>query len=148
MKRFIDIENNIKKFIDDYNINYNQAIPSDYTEQSSTDAEYDLEATRNMTRSKNLSSDDITRDPLPRSLSHNSINSNATLMGNICFDKWAMRKCKSESDLIVLLNNKNYSYYWEELSNITNKMYVPNDSFVFIYSNQEKEQKLVYSKNY
>lgn len=144
MKRFIDIENNIKKFIDDYNINYNHAVPSDYTEQLSTDVEYDFEAMHNLTKSKNLSFDDITRDPLPRSLSHNSINSNATLMSNIWFDKWAMRKCKSESDLIVLLNNKNYSYYWEELSNISNKMYMPNDNFFIIYSNQEREQKFVY----
>ncbi len=162
MKRFIDIENNIKKFIDDYNINYNtaprksslnltkvsweypsQEIPkgTEFTDmEQNTDLECDPRPT-----AKNLSFDDIRKVRLPPSLSYNSINSNASMVSSIFFDKWAVRKCKSDSDLAVLLNNKNYSYYWEELSNLTNKPYGSNDQFVVIHTNKKKEKRLVFA---
>ncbi len=81
---------------------------------------------------------------LRRSLSFISINSQLLTKPTDQMDKWANRKCKSESDLLDLLNYRNYVYYFDELSidKTMNSGEVNDDNVndFIILSDQEKVQ--------
>ncbi len=123
MKRFIEIENNIGKFIEDYHRNYNftradsQALEEDNNKnsllkqlnQNSNDHKYDTKTS--------ISLEAQSEKCLRHSLSLSSINSQLIPYRNDQMNKWSKRNCKSESDLFDLLNNTNYIYYFDELSN-------------------------------
>jgi len=104
MKRYLDIENNIKQFIEDYNRNYNLSKSSISLNVESRHSCYS----------------DTKASIQRRSLSFNAINKNSwnkTTDSSIPLDlhsSYRFKRSKSEADLVGLFNNKNYQYYLDE----------------------------------
>jgi len=159
MNRFIDIENNIGKFIEDYHRNYNYARSHLKTPESDhSDSQLRHKSTQLHQKQFNTNVNDPKFDTntlfsfadhgeksLRRSLSFISINSQLLTKPTEQMDKWANRKCKSESDLLDLLNYRNYVYYFDELSidKTMNSSEVNDDNvndFIILLSDQEKAQ--------
>ena len=149
MKRFLDIENNIIQFIEDYNLNYkcNFKLKPQSKHQSLEHANNSKKTSvpiwgSHHTLIDNLHPPKESNSKSRRSLSHNSINANVTQMTNVSFNKWALRKCKSESDLIDLLNSRDYCYYVDELTIAEeHQAYDEYDEFEVVLTNEEVENK-------
>lgn len=133
MKRYLDIENNIITFIEDYNRNYspwNHQQPEQQQQQPSRTINSHRRS-RCCPPNKSISENFarfIRHRPPPAALylashrpsiigSSNSINSNLTTENNATINTNSnLRKLKSESDLLSILNSKNYRYYTDEIA--------------------------------
>lgn len=141
MKRFIDIENNIGQFIEDYQRNYcyksRNSKESSYCDKPPPIKPYKL-FTKNFDSQTMISFEET--KSLRRTLSHNSVNTEPMKVNGLA--NWAIRLSKSESDLLDLFNHANFNYYFDELSianenNCTVKYY--NDFVIIVNSKLNKE---------
>lgn len=126
MKRYLDIENNIITFIEDYNRNYS---PWNHQQPEQPPSRHNSHRRSRCCPPNKSTSESFARfirhRPPPAALylashrpsiigSSNSINSNLT--ENNPTTNSNLRKLKSESDLLSILNSKNYRYYTDEIA--------------------------------
>lgn len=108
MKRYLDIENNIITFIEDYNRNYRY---NQYQPQTLGGRRANKPSSENFVRLIRHSS---IESPYPNRISivgsSNSINSSVQLT-----HRANLRRHKSESDLFNILQSKNYRYFTDEV---------------------------------
>lgn len=117
MKRYLDIENNIISFIENYNRNY-CTVRSGHYRQNHLDHYHRLHHS-NARPKKSSSANSIRsgRNCKRQSIvgSSNSINSHVGGEVEHYFLGPNLRKLKSESDLLSILRSKNYRYYTDEV---------------------------------
>lgn len=106
MKRYLEIETNIKLFIDEYNRNYNKNF--NHLQKDIASENYCFEHAEAIIPSR-------------KSLSLNSINSNFSKFEVFKIDDFdkssnSNEKSKSESDFYDMIYNKNYKYYLDDTS--------------------------------
>ena len=104
MKRYLDIENNIKQFIEDYNRSYNVS-------KSSISLNIDTKICSNPETKTSIHRRSLSFNSINTNIWNKTIDSSTTLA---LHSSYGFKRSKSEADLVDFLNNKNCKYFMDE----------------------------------